>query len=77
MPGMSGLELSRRLRQEHSGLAVLYVSGYAGSDVLGAAYADENAGFLRKPFAPGALLKHVRRTLDAERPADDRSMPPV
>jgi len=69
MPGIGGLELARRLRLERSGLAVLYVSGYASSELLEAAHRDENAGFLRKPFAPRTLLKHVRRTLDACRPA--------
>jgi len=65
MPGLGGQEVARRLRLERSSLAVLYVTGYAGDDVLEAASADESAVFLRKPFAPSALLKHVRRALDS------------
>jgi len=68
MPGIGGQEVARRLRLERSGLAVLYASGYASGEALAAARADETAGFLRKPFAPGALLKHVRRALDAQYP---------
>jgi CheY-like chemotaxis protein len=65
MPGIGGHEVARRLRLERSGTAVLYASGYASGEALAAARADESAGFLRKPFAPSVLLKHVRRALDA------------
>jgi PAS domain S-box-containing protein len=68
MPGIGGHEVARRLRLERSGIAVLYASGYASGEALEAARADESAGFLRKPFAPSALLKHVRRALDANCP---------
>jgi PAS domain S-box-containing protein len=65
MPGIGGHEVARRLRLERSGMAVLYASGYASGEALAAARADESVGFLRKPFAPSALLKYVRRALDA------------
>ena len=64
MPGLSGPELARALRLGHSGLPVLYMSGYT-DDVLDAEALDEPAtGFLRKPFTRNELVGAVRGLLD-------------
>jgi PAS domain S-box-containing protein len=67
MPGISGLELARRLRLEFPDVAVLYVSGYSSGETLDGAQADDRAELIWKPFSPAILLKHVRRALDARR----------
>ena len=65
MPNVSGAELARRLRSEHPGLKVLYISGYAENDkpehdVLGM----DGAGFLQKPFSADSLGRKIRQMLD-------------
>jgi PAS domain S-box-containing protein len=67
MPGISGLELARRLRLEFPDVAVLYVSGYSSGETLDGAQADDRAELIWKPFSPAILLKYVRRALDARR----------
>jgi PAS domain S-box-containing protein len=68
MPGISGLEVARRLREEFPDMAVLYMSGYSSGGTLNGAQADVQAELIWKPFSPAVLLKHVRRALDARHP---------
>ena len=61
MPGMSGRELARRLRQRKPGLKVLLISGYQDAQ-------DEpetaSVALIRKPFAGSALIGRIREVLD-------------
>jgi PAS domain S-box-containing protein len=50
MPGISGIDLSRRLLALDPHLAVLLVSGYAGSEVTRLSEFGECVQFLQKPF---------------------------
>lgn len=62
MPGMSGVELARKVKERLPGIGVLYISGYAEeSHAFGEI--DEN-NFLQKPFAPQQLSRRVREMLD-------------
>lgn len=67
MPRMTGPELADRLRAQHAGLRVLFISGYteqaAGRQAL---LPDSRAGwgYLQKPFGPGALLEAVAHVLE-------------
>ncbi len=61
MPGMSGVELARRLRSKRPNLRVLLMSGYPGDDLAGEL--RDHQRFLRKPFTPFVLLEHVRAAL--------------
>jgi two-component system, cell cycle sensor histidine kinase and response regulator CckA len=67
MPGMSGWELGRRLRERWPSLRVLYISGYAEDTAEGPG--THSLPFLQKPFLPADLLATVRKLLDAEPPA--------
>ena len=62
MPGLSGIELARRLHGRHDEMRVLLMSGYAGGN-------DEDVveGFplLWKPFTMRMLAQRVRLALDA------------
>ena len=63
MPGMSGRELAKLLKEEHPGIRVLFTSGYVEDrDVHGAL--DDGAGLLEKPFTATELLRRVREALD-------------
>ncbi|HEY8667877.1 MAG TPA: response regulator [Tepidisphaeraceae bacterium] len=68
MPEMSGGELARRLSPIRPGMKVLYVSGYADSQVLQQGV-DDLENFLQKPFTMDDLTGKVREILDAQKPA--------
>ncbi len=63
MPGMSGQELSARLRERRPGLRILYVSGYTDDAILQHGTLLPNTAFLQKPFSPGSLAQRVREVL--------------
>ena len=67
MPGMPGTELTRRLRAERPGLAVLYMSGYAEQALHHVGTADDRTNLLPKPFSRGGLLTAVRATIQEHR----------
>jgi CheY-like chemotaxis protein len=76
MPGMSGAELAKRVREQRPGTRVLYVSGYTENMVVRHGI-DAASGFLQKPFTLTALGHKVREVLEAglagrpsEQPAD-------
>jgi two-component system, cell cycle sensor histidine kinase and response regulator CckA len=63
MPRMSGVDLASRLRTQHPGMRVLYMSGYTEIPL---SLEEARGSFLQKPFTPSALLEAVRDALDAE-----------
>jgi CheY-like chemotaxis protein len=63
MPGMSGQELSARLREQRPSLRILYVSGYTDDAILQHGTLLPNTGFLQKPFTPGSLALRVREVM--------------
>ena len=67
MPGISGIELARRVRLSHPAVPVLFMTGYTRSfEPDGEAH--EFAGqALAKPFTRGDLLQRVRAALDSGR----------
>ena len=65
MPGMNGVELSRRLRDRDPNLPILYLSGYLGDLTQRYDLLVERAGFLPKPLGRAPLLCAVRTLLDA------------
>jgi signal transduction histidine kinase/ActR/RegA family two-component response regulator len=69
MPELGGLELAEAIRARRPGLPVLYVSGYADTDIdagHGAALRDTGAAFLQKPFSPTRLVESIRGLLEGE-----------
>lgn len=66
MPGMSGPEFVRRLRQVYPDIPVLFISGYAGEDLVERGL-DRLAPFLQKPFTAEQLAREVRRLIDARK----------
>lgn len=67
MPAMTGPELAHALKQEVSDLRCVFMSGYDREQIQTQGVADIGCDFLRKPFTPQALLKIVRKTLDADK----------
>ena len=62
MPGMNGAEVVMAARECNAGLKILFLSGFADSEVLEAAVGA--APLLRKPFRPSELAAAVRSALD-------------
>jgi PAS domain S-box-containing protein len=62
MPEMSGIELSRELRQSSPELKVLLLSGYPGRDAQ-ALSGEPGVEYLAKPVAPTTLLSQIDQLL--------------
>lgn len=60
MPGVSGVELGKRIRLADPGLPIVYVSGYSPHEIP----LDENSRYIAKPFGV-AQLNELLRTLPA------------
>ncbi|PID80341.1 hypothetical protein CSA17_06200 [bacterium DOLJORAL78_65_58] len=65
MPGMNGIELTKKLTAHRPGLPCLLVSGYTSDVVSGPDQLEEGIHFLQKPFSVAALMDKVRELLDA------------
>jgi PAS domain S-box-containing protein len=65
MLGMNGNELAKSATALRPGLKVVYMSGYTDETIWDRGSVEDGAQFLQKPFPPAALLRMVRRTLDA------------
>ena len=64
MPGMNGAEVVMAARQRNAGLKILFLSGFADSEVLETAVGA--TPLLRKPFRPSELAAAVRSALDSQ-----------
>jgi two-component system cell cycle sensor histidine kinase/response regulator CckA len=58
MPDLRGTELARRLSEQHPGVRVIIMSGYA--EELTGTQLPPNATFLQKPFPFAALLEEIK-----------------
>jgi PAS domain S-box-containing protein len=65
LPGMNGRELRRSLERSIPGVRTLYISGYSGDALGGAAGSADDAPLLEKPFPVHKLAARVRQLLDA------------
>ena len=63
MPGITGHELVRRLRQQRPDFGVIYMSGYSEQAAAEATKSDPTATVVTKPFSRAAILRTVREIL--------------
>jgi CheY-like chemotaxis protein len=63
MPGLSGTQLAEQLAVDRPDLNVLYMSGFAGHDLV-----DRGEPFIAKPFAADDLLAAVEALVRRTRP---------
>ena len=66
MPGMNGAELFRTLRECNPRVKCLMISGYAASLEIETLKDEGILGFIRKPFSPKTLAKHVKAALGGD-----------
>jgi len=64
MPGMDGLTLIRRLREQGLTLPAMIVSGYLTNENIEQGKAIGVNIFLHKPFSNSVFIQHVRKCLE-------------
>jgi two-component system cell cycle sensor histidine kinase/response regulator CckA len=67
MPGMTGLELARRVCESRPGMVTVFMSGYAESEVLWSASRGILRSHIQKPFTVQGLLSHLAEALSKRR----------
>jgi len=63
MPGQSGPELVREIRQAWPQMRALYMSGYSRNELPPEAQLEQQGGLLRKPFSLAELGEAVQRAM--------------
>ncbi|HTS41172.1 MAG TPA: response regulator FixJ [Xanthobacteraceae bacterium] len=66
MPGMTGIELLKRLRQLNVALPVIVITGHGDIALAVEAMKNGAADFLEKPFDDEVLLTAIRNALDVQ-----------
>jgi len=64
LPGISGPELSERLKSLRPEMRVLFTSGYTGDSAARQSLIGAGVAFMQKPFTPETLKQRVREVLD-------------
>ncbi|HZQ74438.1 MAG TPA: nitrogen regulation protein NR(I) [Burkholderiales bacterium] len=67
MPGMSGLELLQKVKEEHPEVPVIVMTAYSDLDSAVAAFAGGAYEYLPKPFDVDQAVELIRRALDESR----------
>lgn len=66
MPGMPGPQLADHATKLFPSLKILFMSGYTEDVISHHGIQSGGAGFIQKPFAPGALVRKVRQLIDGK-----------
>ena len=66
MPGMNGIELQRRLREQRIDLPVICITAHNDEAAERRAFAEGALSLLHKPFKAAELLKWIRLALAAK-----------
>ena len=64
LPGMSGIELQRRLLDAHSGVPIIFITAHGDAALRDLVMKAGAAGFLNKPVRSEALLKEIHAALE-------------
>ncbi len=64
MPGMTGGETVRRLKEQRPSLKAVFMSGHTDDEILRRGVALSEVSFLEKPFAREDLARLIREALD-------------
>ena len=66
MPGMSGLELQRKLEQENIEIPVIFITGHGNVRMAVGAMRAGAVNFLEKPFQEQELWDSIRKALEVD-----------
>jgi FixJ family two-component response regulator len=67
LPGMSGIELQKRLADEKSQIPIIFVTAHGDASLRDSLMKAGAAGFLNKPVRSDALLKEIHAALRISR----------
>jgi two-component system response regulator FixJ len=67
LPGMSGVELQRRLGEVNSQVPIVFVSAHGDAALRDLVMKAGAAGFLNKPVRSDALLKEIQAAMEKNR----------
>jgi len=67
LPGLSGLDLQRRIVDERSGMPIIFITGYGDIPTTVRAMKAGAVEFLTKPFSDAALLGAIEQALERSR----------
>src|SRR5205807_2281564 len=70
LPGMSGIELQRRLRAKNSGIPIIFVTAHGDASTRDRAMEDGAASFLNKPVRRQTLLDAIHAALERGQPGE-------
>lgn len=74
MPGMSGLELFEALRQRHSTLPVIFITGHGDVPMAVSAVKRGAVDFIEKPFGDRDMLGLIEESLARERTGREKRL---
>lgn len=74
MPGMSGLELHRRLAERGISIPWIVITGHADVAMAVEAMTKGASGFLEKPYRSHELLQAIKRAVEQERKTRDTQL---
>jgi two-component system response regulator FixJ len=64
MPGISGLELQRRLNAAHSRIPIIFITAHDDETVRSRGLQAGAVDFLKKPFSEDELLSAIKSALE-------------
>ncbi|WP_051284167.1 response regulator [Desulforegula conservatrix] len=64
MPGMTGVDLQKKIHKIIPDLKTIFMSGYTPQFIAQKGFIEENFNFIQKPFSVVALAQKVREVLD-------------
>ena len=74
LPGLTGLELQKRIAVERTDMPIIFITGYADVPTTVKAMKAGAVEFLIKPFSDDVLLSAIRAALERSRTALSREM---
>ncbi|MCB0281227.1 MAG: PAS domain S-box protein [Calditrichae bacterium] len=69
MPGESGTDIARKIKEKFPDLPVLFMSGYSGETITQRGILDRTTHFIQKPYSPAKLLQKITEVLEAVKKA--------
>ncbi|NTU92827.1 MAG: response regulator [Chlorobiaceae bacterium] len=63
LPGMNGVQLAKKLQERHTGLKVLFMSGYAFETIGHHGTFEEGVDFIQKPFGIDEFMNIVQKAI--------------
>ena len=74
MPGMSGIELQARLKDEQCGIPIIFITAHGDIPLAVSAMKEGASDFFAKPFEGGAFMAAVGHALERDRNARRRTI---